>query len=165
MKIIFTTAIKRFDTKGEKTGWSYIDIPAEHADKLNPGIKKSFRVKGRLDNYKIEKTSLLPMGNGDFILPINKTIRTKIKKGMGAMLKVELLLDEREPELDKEMMTCLKEEPAALAAFRKLPGSHQRYYSKWVADAKTDATKAKRIAKTINGMLNHLTFPEILKSS
>lgn len=165
MKVAFTTTLKRFASKGEKTGWTYIEIPAEFATQLKPGMKKSYRVKGRLDHYKIEKASILPMGNGDFILPVKKTIQTAIKKSPGAMLKVELSPDDREVELDAELVICLKEEPAAWAAFNNLPGSHQRYYSKWISDAKTDATKAKRIAKTIYGMLNHLTFAEMMKSS
>ena len=37
------------------------------ANKLNPGVKKSYRVKGKLDDLAIEKTALIPMGKGDFI--------------------------------------------------------------------------------------------------
>jgi Domain of unknown function (DUF1905) len=44
----FTTAISQFAQQGEKTGWTYIVVPAAIAGKLNPGVKKSYRVKGRL---------------------------------------------------------------------------------------------------------------------
>ena len=60
----FTTAILKFDKKGEKTGWTYIVISADIARKLKPGNKKSFRVKGKLDHYSFAKTALLPMGEG-----------------------------------------------------------------------------------------------------
>jgi hypothetical protein len=49
--IRFETIIKRFLSQGEKTGWTYIEIPVEIAQKLKPGNKKSFRAKGRLDEY------------------------------------------------------------------------------------------------------------------
>ena len=56
----FSAMILRFGEKGEKTGWSYIEISASQAEKLNPGCKVSFRVKGKIDNYSFERTSLLP---------------------------------------------------------------------------------------------------------
>ena len=72
--------IKRFDEKGEKTGWTYIEIPSNLAQQIKPGIKKGFRVKGKLDAYEFEGLSLLPMGAGNFILPLNGTIRKFLKK-------------------------------------------------------------------------------------
>ena len=53
----FSTTILKFDKQGEKTGWTYITIPAKIAQQLNPGNKKSFRVKGRLDDFEIENIS------------------------------------------------------------------------------------------------------------
>ena len=63
--IQFTTTIQKFGKKGEKTGWTYIEIPASKAAKLKPDSKVSFRVKGNLDQLKIEKTALIPMGEGN----------------------------------------------------------------------------------------------------
>ncbi|MGE5108027.1 MAG: hypothetical protein ACM3H8_10810, partial [Sphingobacteriales bacterium] len=34
--ITFTAVIKRFDKQGEKTGWTYIEIPSDIADKIMP---------------------------------------------------------------------------------------------------------------------------------
>jgi len=81
--ISYTTLIEKFGDKGEKTGWTYILIPSEVAKKIKPGIKKSFRVKGLLDKFKIKGFSLLPMGEGDFIMPLNGEIRKGIKKNVG----------------------------------------------------------------------------------
>ncbi len=80
----FTATIQRFAEQGEKTGWSYITIPSDIAEQLNPGIKKSFRVKGKLDLHIIEQQALLPMGDGSFILPLNASIRKAIHKNKGA---------------------------------------------------------------------------------
>jgi hypothetical protein len=44
----FTAIIKRFGQQGEKTGWTYIEVPAAMAEQLVPGNRKSFRVKGKL---------------------------------------------------------------------------------------------------------------------
>jgi uncharacterized protein YdeI (YjbR/CyaY-like superfamily) len=47
----------------------------------------------------------------------------------------------------------------------KMPPSHRRYYSKWITDAKTDQTRVKRIAITVNAMLTNKTFGEALKAA
>ncbi len=65
----FSTTIKKFAKQGEKTGWTYIDMPAEFTEQLQPGVKKSFRVKGKLDAFDIKGVALIPMGGGNFILP------------------------------------------------------------------------------------------------
>lgn len=127
--IEFTTSICRFDKKGEKTGWSYIEISKTQAEKLSPGTKVSFRVKGSIDNYQFERTAIIPMGDGNFILPINGKIRKAIGKESGAKVKVKLNFDERKPTLSRDMMACLKDEPKALAFFKSLPKSHQNYFS------------------------------------
>ncbi len=78
--ISYKTIILTFDKQGEKTGWTYIQVPADIAQQLKPDTKKSFRVKGKLDNYKIKAVALLPMGEGNFIMPINGAMRKAIGK-------------------------------------------------------------------------------------
>ena len=36
----FITTILKFDKQGEKTGWTYIEIPADIAEQLKPNNKK-----------------------------------------------------------------------------------------------------------------------------
>ena len=141
----FTCTIKKFDEQAEKTGWTYIDVPEIIASQLSPGNKKSFRVKGSLDNFNFESFALLPVGGGNFILTINGTTRKALGKGKGATLKVSMAVDTRPVELSAEMMECLSDEPAALAYFNNLSLSHRHYFSKWIESAKTIETKAKRI--------------------
>ena len=45
MKIIFTAMLKKFSSQGEKTGWTYIEIPKKVTEQLQPGNKKSFQGK------------------------------------------------------------------------------------------------------------------------
>ncbi len=163
MKVRYKTSILKFKKKGEKTGWTYIDVPADVAQQLKPGTKKSFRVKGRLDKFAIKGVALIPMGGGDFIIPLNAAIRKGIGKRDGAMLEVVLEEDTTPIKLDSELMECLADEPAALNFFNTLPKSHQHYFSKWVASAKTEITKAKRIAAAVNGLALKQNFAEILR--
>ena len=162
--IKFITAILKFDKQGEKTGWTYIEVPASLAEQLLPGSKKSFRVKGKLDGYTIQQVALLPMGEGNFILPLNAAMRKFIGKRKGAQLEVILQLDNSVYELNKELMECLADEPAALDFFNTKPLSFQHYYSKWIESAKTDGTKAKRIALAVTSLARKIEFGEMLRN-
>ena len=165
MKIQFTAVINRFNTKGEKTGWTYIDVPSDVTLRLKPGNKKSFRVKGMLDQYVISGIALLPMGEGNFIMALNAVIRKNIGKKHGAVINVQLEVDTKPIVLDEEFLQCLDDEPSALKFFNQLPKSHQNYFSKWIAGAKTSETKTKRIAQALNGLSNHWNFSMIMQAA
>src|SRR5690242_3353902 len=106
--ITFKATMKRFDKQGEKNGWTYIEIPADLAQKLKPQNKKEFKVKGKLDNYPIERVSLLPMGGGHFIMPINAAMRKAIGKRHGAMVEILLIEDKSEFVFNEDFIQCLK---------------------------------------------------------
>ena len=162
--IKFTTTLLKFATHGEKTGWTYIIIPAEFAQQLKPNFKKSFYIKGKLDNHAIKQKAVIPMGGGDFILPLNAAICKATGKRKGAQLEVQLALDESAFLFSKEMMACLEDEPKALENFKKLTGSEQKYFSKWIDSAKTTETKTKRILQTLNAMLNGFNYGQMIRS-
>jgi hypothetical protein len=161
--ITFTATIQQFDKKGEKTGWSYIEVAAAIAAQIKPGVKKSFKIKGKLDAYSISQVSLIPMGDGSFIIPFNAAMRKGTGKKKGAMIKVQLAEDKKEYELNKDLMDCLADEPAALAFFKTKTRSFQNYYSKWIESAKTDTTRAKRIAMAVSSLAKKIEFGEMLR--
>jgi hypothetical protein len=160
----FTTTIEQFGQQGEKTGWTYISISCEKATLLKPGSKVSFRVKGRLDEFNISKVALLPMGDGNFILPLNATIRKNIKKRKGDTIAVWLELDDEPISPDADFMDCLQDEPQALTTFQHLTKGHQNYFSKWIESAKTSTTKAKRIAMAVTALSKGMGYPEMIRS-
>ena len=162
--IRFSTVIKKFDKQGEKTGWTYIAITEEQATQLKPGTKTSFRVKGKLDNYLIEKVALLPMGDGSFIMPLNAAIRKGIKKQKGDEVEAQLESDNEPLNINADFMDCLHDEPQALQTFQSLAKGHQNYFSKWIESAKTAPTKAKRIAMAVNALAKGMGFPEMLRA-
>ena len=161
--ISFNATIEKFSKQGEKTGWTYIVVPDKIAKKLNSGVKKSYRVKGKLDEFKIEKTSLIPMGEGNFILPINAAIRKATGKRFGATLKVQLELDGSPILPPAELIECLQDEPEALEYFNSLPQSHRNYFTKWIDSAKTEPTKIKRIALVVKTMVRKMDFGAMLR--
>lgn len=160
--IRFATKILQFAEMGEKTGWTYIRLPAALAGKLLPGNKKSFRVKGKLDNHLIQKMALIPMGEGEFIMALNAAVRKAIRKQKGASLQVELEVDRAIIKPPKDLLDCLADEPAALAHFNGLPKSHQNYFGIWIGQAKTEGTRTRRLACVVTAMTRRLNFAEML---
>jgi len=161
--IKFTTILLQFAEQGEKTGWTYIQLTKEIAQQLKPGNKKSFRVKGKLDNYKISSVALMPMGDGSFIIPFNAAMRKGTGKRKGAMITVILEEDKTPLKLNEDFIACLNDDPAALKHFNSLAGSHRNYFSKWIDGAKTDATKTKRIAMALSALSKGFGFSEMLR--
>ena len=160
--LTFTATIEKFDKKGEKTGWQYIEISRAQAKKLKDS-KVSFRIKGMIDSYKLKQTALIPIGEGKFILPINATMRKTIGKRQGDKIKISLDADDDKFILSPDMMACLKDDPMAIAHFKTLPGSHQKYFSKWVESAKTAPTKAKRIVMAVTALSQQKGYVEMIR--
>jgi hypothetical protein len=159
----FETIIKKFAEQGEKTGWTYIEIPVSIAQQIYPNQKKSFRVKGKLDAIEISGMALLPMGDGMFIMALKADIRKKIRKIEGAKLVVDIEHDTSEYQLDVDFVECLEDEPKAKKYFFSQPKSHQNYFSKWIEAAKTNETKTKRITKAINALARNMNYAEMLR--
>lgn len=148
---------------GEKTGWTYIDIPQTMAQQLKPGCKQSFRVKGKLNELTIQQQAIIPMGGGDFILPLKADLRRQLKVKQGDVLVVSLAEDTTEFVLSPELMECLEDAPAGLTFFKTLTGSHQKYFSNWINSAKAEATRAKRIAMAVNALERNMGYPEMIR--
>lgn len=161
--ITYTAIIHKFEEKGDKTGWTYIQIPADIAQEIFPGNKKSFRVKGKLDDFPVTSVTALPMGDGSFIIALNAYIRKGIHKRSGAMLQVTLSKDDTPLVIIPELLDCLADDPDASAHFKMLAPSHQRYFSNWVAGAKTEATQTKRLAICLSALARKMDYGAMIR--
>ena len=68
----FKSIIQKFANKGEKTGWTYIDISQDIILKLKLKNKKEFRIKGVMDDVAFERLAVYPIGDGNFIIAIKQ---------------------------------------------------------------------------------------------
>ena len=159
----FKAQLQKFGNKGEKTGWTYIQVPALITQQLRPGHKKSFRVKGKIDDYDIAAVALTPIGEGNFIMAVNAAMRKSLKKIYGAFVDVHLTVDVQELVHDQDLIACLFDEKNAHDYYKSLPPSHQNWFSNWVKSARTDATKTKRIAAVVTSCLHKLSFAEMMQ--
>ncbi|HEY0245760.1 MAG TPA: YdeI/OmpD-associated family protein [Mucilaginibacter sp.] len=164
--VTFSALILQFADQGEKTGWSYITIPADIAQQLKPGNKKSFRVRGLLDGFAVKGMALMPMGGGSFIMALKAEVRKGIHKNAGAMLQVRIEEDTNyKIEIPDDLKECFDfEEPEASEFFNSLAKSHREYFIKWIDSAKTNETRAKRIINTVNAMLRKWSYSEMIRA-
>ena len=98
-------------------------------------------------------------------MALNATMRKGIGKTKGAMVKVQLEVDATPVLPPPELLECLADEPAALEHFSSLAKSHQNYFTKWIEGAKTDETKAKRIAQAVTALSRKMDFGEMIRSA
>lgn len=160
-----TATLLQFAEKGEKTSWTYVPISAVIAHEIKPNTKVSFRVKGFLDDIEINGLALVPIGEGDFILPVKAALRKAIRKEKGASVKIKLEEDKGfKVEMPDDLAECFADEPKALQYFHSLPKSHQHYYFKWINEAKTEVTRTKRIAATLNAASKGMSYGEMIRA-
>ena len=162
--IAFKTVIKKFKEQGEKTGWTYIEVAASIAEQVNPACKKSYRVKGKFDQYSFDGMTMLPMGEGNFIIALKADVRKAIKKKAGDDLTVQLSFQDKAYEIAADFLACLEYDPTALAFFNSLPGSHRNYFSKWIESAKTEPTRTKRIVQAVNALAKKWGYAEMIRA-
>ncbi len=160
----FTSIIYRYSSKGEKSGWTYVEIPDDIILKLKLPNKKGFRIKGLMDDVRFEKLSTYPIGEGKFIIAINAEMKKKLGKKEGAMLSINFEKDSAKAPESKELLIALKEDPIALKLFKTQLLSHQNYFHRYVDTAKGADTKAGRIVNVINAMYRKQDFGEMMRS-
>jgi uncharacterized protein YdeI (YjbR/CyaY-like superfamily) len=90
-------------------------------------------------------------------LPSDKKIISYIKEAValnekGIKLPKEKTTAKPPPEAPDYMMKALNKNKKALAAFAEFSPSHKREYIEWITEAKTDATREKRLATAIEWM-------------
>ena len=105
------------------------------------------------------------MGDGNFIIPINASLRKQLGKKMGDKLKVTIEADDTDVKLSDEFITCLQDDPIAYHYFKSLPGSHQRYFSKWIESAKTSSTKTNRIVMAVAALARKQGYSEMIRAN
>lgn len=160
----FKAVIQKFDSKGEKTGWHYVDVPSDIITKLKLKNKKEFRIKGHVDDVSFEKMTCFPVGEGNFIIVLKAAIRKKLGKNEGAQVSIKFEKDNSGVLKSQDFLDALQEEPLALEQFNSLTMSHQNYFHNHINSAKGIDTRAGRIVHSINAMLKKQNFGEMIRS-
>ena len=134
-----------FKTEG-KGGWTFVEIPEVPMPKTSFGMLK---VKGKIDDYEFSNTHLMPIGNGHVGMAVKAEIRKKIRKEAPDTVHITLYEDKTPLIISEELLLCMKYEDGVSEKFEAYTDGQKKAFINWINSAKTEQTKADRIARTI----------------
>ena len=146
-------------------GWAYIDVPQTISERLKPGCRQVYRVRGEIDGQSFAGLALMPKGEGDYILAINGAMRRMLKKDVGDFISLRLEEDrEFIIEMPEDLEICLSDDEGNLIErFNALPKSRRNYFLNHINGAKTEPTRARRITMTVEAMAMGLDFGAMIR--
>lgn len=130
-----------------------IEVPAEVITGLSAGKRPAVRATINGFTYR---TSVGAMG-GRFLLPVSAQIRAAAGVAAGDEVDVDLEVDTepRTVTVPADLAAALDADPAVRRAFDGLSYSHQLRYVQPIEDAKTAATRQRRIDKVLGDLRTH----------
>ena len=124
-----------------------IEVPAEVLAALGPGKRPSVRVT--INGYSYPST-VGSMG-GRSLIPVSAEVRGRASVSAGDEVDVDVVADDspRQVEVPADLSAALDREPAARQAFGQLSYTGQRRYVLAIEQAKTPATRQRRIGQAV----------------
>jgi bifunctional DNA-binding transcriptional regulator/antitoxin component of YhaV-PrlF toxin-antitoxin module len=124
-----------------------IEVPEDVVTGLNAGRRPPVSVTIGAYTYR----STVASRDGRFLIPVSAEVRRGAGVQAGDEVDVELVLDTapRVVTVPADLAEALDADPPARKAFDGMSYSHQRQYVLAVEDAKTPATRQRRIDSTI----------------
>jgi bifunctional DNA-binding transcriptional regulator/antitoxin component of YhaV-PrlF toxin-antitoxin module len=131
---------------GEKGDRPTVEIPFD--------VKKTFgtaRAKVKATVHGVELRTTVAVYGGVSYVGFRKEVRDAMGIAIGDRIEVKLEpdADERVVEVPGDLARALKKDQEAKRVFDGLAFTHRKEYARWVAEAKKDETRAKRVGKTI----------------
>ncbi len=145
MRVSFSSKLIRPDVPG---AWTLVLVPKPEAVKA--GFRARMHVKGTIEGAPI-RSSLISRGGGEVFVVVNSELRDRIHKAKGDVVRLELELDSGPVEIQVPpvLQRALARDSRAKSAFTSFTPSQRRAYVRWIAGAKQDATRARRVAAAI----------------
>jgi bifunctional DNA-binding transcriptional regulator/antitoxin component of YhaV-PrlF toxin-antitoxin module len=127
-------------------GGRWLEMPFDAKDafgEARPAVAGTLNgtpFRGRLSVY-----------GGKTYLGLNKEIRDTAGINVGDRVDVVLDRDDapREVEIPNELLVAFERDTAAKAAFDGMAFTHRREYARWIAEAKKEETRERRVAKAL----------------
>ena len=132
-----------------------IEVPEHVVAALSSA--RRVRVHATIAGYTY-RTTVVPMG-GRFMLPVSAEVRERAGVAAADVVDVELAVDSepREVVVPPDLAAALAGEPAAQRGFEGLSYSRQRAHVLSIEGAKTQATRERRVAKSVAQLLEGRT--------
>ena len=110
---------------------------------------KRFPVVATVNGYTW-RTSVVRMG-GEFLLGLSKEVRqgAGVEAGDEVDVIVELDTALREVEVPEALAAALAADPEAKTSFDRMAFTHRKEYARWIADAKQEQTRQRRLGQAL----------------
>jgi Bacteriocin-protection, YdeI or OmpD-Associated/Domain of unknown function (DUF1905) len=110
---------------------------------------KRFPVVATVNGYTW-RTSVARMG-GEFLVGLSKEVRQGAGVEAGDHVEVRLELDTapREVEVPEALAAALASDQKAKASFERMAFTHRKEYARWIAEAKKEETRERRVAQAL----------------
>jgi len=139
-------------------GGAYVVFPYDAEKEF--GTNGKVPVNATIDGVP-DKGGLFRMGTPHHMLGVPKAIRDQIGKQPGDTVAIVLWKDDqaREVAVPPELAARMKQ-AGVLEFFESLSFTHRKEYSRWIAEAKKDETRARRLDKAIDLLKNGVRTPD-----
>jgi hypothetical protein len=123
-------------------------LDQEQVAAVGEGAKR-FPVLASVNGYTW-RTSVMRMG-GEFLVGLNRDVRDQagVNAGDRVAVKLELDIAPREVEVPEALQAALAADQVARAAFEGMAYTHRKEYARWIAEAKREETRERRLAKAV----------------
>ena len=113
------------------------------------GTRARVPVRGTINGFPF-RSSLMPMG-GCHMMPVNKTLRdgAGVKPGDIVELVIERDDEKRTVEAPPVLKKALAKNKSAKGNWEKLAFTHKKEMAGWIAGAKQEETRARRLTKVV----------------
>ena len=127
-----------------------IEVPEDVVAALGPGSRPAVTVTIGGHTYR---TTVARMG-GRFLIPLSAENRTAAGVAAGDQVEVDIALDSgpREVTVPGDLAAALEHDDTARATFDGLSYTHRKEWVRSIEEAKTDATRQRRIDKAIDAI-------------
>jgi uncharacterized protein YdeI (YjbR/CyaY-like superfamily) len=88
---------------------------------------------------------------GEFLLGLNKAVRQAagVEAGDTVDVLIELKTEAREVEVPEALTAALAGDPVARESYEGMAYSHRKEYARWIAEAKREETRDRRVAQAL----------------
>jgi hypothetical protein len=138
-----------FTTTLQKRGpAAAVVLDDEQVQVIGEGAKR-FPVRATVNGYTWQ-TSVARMG-GEFLVGLNREVREGARAQAGDTVQVSLALDTapREVEVPAALASALAGDAEARSAFDGLSYTHRKEFARWIAEAKRDDTRERRVVEAL----------------
>jgi uncharacterized protein YdeI (YjbR/CyaY-like superfamily) len=110
---------------------------------------KRFPVRATINGHLL-RTTVTRM-RGEFVVGLSRAVREAARAEAGDTVEVLLELDTapREVELPAALADALAGDAAARAAFDGLAYTHRKEFARWIAEAKREETRERRLGQAL----------------